>query len=416
MTRPPLRATAPLAPADHVALAQELMLRWRKWDAWVEGRNTIAKVAVVLSRDAHAEVASVSRRLWRLFDEARARYHRDPGLRDAVDLPAPLRGAAATSRHRDDRSPRFARLDLFLTDHGWVTSEINADVPGGHNEAMGLGALFATRTPGARNPTASLLDACARALLSRTRSQSPAVGLVFATGYAEDLQVASLVSDAFSAAGARVVLGNPDNLRFADGRCELFGQPLDAVWRYYPGDWLAELRHRKTLVPALARAELLHTNPWDALAMQSKNLFAALHDARHGWSSEARALIDAHVPETRRLDTTSAEHALRDREHFVIKEDFGRVGAEVYMGAEWDAQDWGRLVAACLRSRRRHTVQRRFEPRGIAIDGVPHRLCLGVYLLDGEPVGYYGRLAAGLRVAYDALNCAVLVDSDGGSA
>lgn len=55
-------------------------------------------------------------------------------------------------------------------------------------------------------------------------------------------------------------------------------------------------------------------------------------------------------------------------------------------------------------------VQRRFVTRGIQTPLGEMFPCLGVYVVDGEVAGIYGRLSRGAVVDYAAMDVAVLVE------
>src|SRR5438094_979212 len=64
------------------------------------------------------------------------------------------------------------------------------------------------------------------------------VGFVYATAYAEDLQVVRLLADLLEMHGFETVLASPAHLA-EDGR--LAGEPVDVIHRFFPGEWFPEL-------------------------------------------------------------------------------------------------------------------------------------------------------------------------------
>jgi hypothetical protein len=45
----------------------------------------------------------------------------------------------------------------------------------------------------------------------------------------------------------------------------------------------------------------------------------------------------------------------------------------------------------------------------VVVDDVPHLPCIGVYVIDGEVAGAYGRLSRGLVTDYSARDAAILI-------
>src|SRR5581483_11690855 len=160
-------------------------LRWtfRKWDTHVRGRATVARGALALTAEEHAGLARAG-------------------------------------------GPRVTRVDLFLTAEGWRASECNDDVPGGYNDALGLPALFADAVEKGMEPPGDLPDALARLFAGARR-----IGMVYATAYAEDMQVVRLLADLLEMHGFETVLASPAHLEHAEGRTTLAGEPVDIIYR-----------------------------------------------------------------------------------------------------------------------------------------------------------------------------------------
>lgn len=387
----------------------ELRFAFGKWDLHVDGASTIAPGALVLTAHEHAQIVAASEALYSASLRAQRRLHADPTLGAALGLDSVATKLAAAR----PPGPFVTRIDFFRTADGWQVSEFNDDCPGGYNEAVGLAALFADALPSGLEVAGDLPDALAR-LLGTGR-----LGLLFATGYAEDLQVVRLLASLAEANGATTVLGSPTNLGIEPGSLEpaapprahgalVLGQPVDAVFRFFPAEWFRRLADPTPWLRLLEGGTPV-TNPMSTAWTQSKAIFAWM--AEHG-DGRDRALMETLAPATVMLDPEGARQAREQQRDLVLKPAFGRMGGGVVVGDACSPQGWAKAVAGALRGRRTRpfVMQRRFRSVPVELaPGHPRTACIGAYVVDGAFAGYYSRLAAGPVVAYNATNILTVV-------
>ena len=130
------------------------------------------------------------------------------------------------------------RFDMHPLASGWALSEVNADVPGGMNEAGPLCRL-AVRYLGRRpppDPQAAIAEACAARLGRGAR-----IALVHATSYSDDRQQMEGLADALASVGLRGEPCAPDHVH--EGRLRLAGRegPIAGIVRFFPAEWLPNL-------------------------------------------------------------------------------------------------------------------------------------------------------------------------------
>jgi hypothetical protein len=373
---------------------EDLDERWRdlcflygKWDVHVAGRQTFPPGCLVLSRSEHEEAVRVAEGLAQACAAARATFRRDASHDAWLGIPATVAAAARAS----PTGPGITRIDLFLTRDGWRASECNDDVPGGHNEAIGLPALFADALPDGTHVPGDLPDA----LLGLLRPKQGAVGLVHATAYSDDRQVMQLVAKLLAAEGIPSVLASPAHLEF-DGRARLLGTEVECIYRFFPAEWLPLVPTWRTWQDALA-AGLPMVNDLSWAFTQSKAAFARLPPGEG-------------IPRTGGMEMY--DEAMRTPERFVLKPAYGRVGEGVVMGAETPPETWRKRLGQARRSRQGGFVlQERFHPTTVEVaPGDPRTVCLGAYVVAGRFAGYYTRIADGPLVAYDAANILAVVE------
>jgi hypothetical protein len=139
------------------------------------------------------------------------------------------------------------RVDLLLDEHGrWRACEVNADCPGGYNEALGLPRLARragyVRADDPTTATEALAEYLARAATA-PGAEPGAVALIFATAYAEDLQICALLQRAIEARGAKAVLAPPTMPTLTRGRLCVRGEPVRVLYRYFPAEYMEGQRN-----------------------------------------------------------------------------------------------------------------------------------------------------------------------------
>lgn len=381
---------------------ERLRFEFNKWDLFVHGRPTVEPGAIVLSPDEHAQLAKASEALAGVAERARHRIASEPESAKALGLPTDVARLAAVG----SAGPVITRIDLFQTADGWKASEFNDDVPGGYNDAIGLPAVFHDVRP----PGTDLPGDLPAALLRVLSDEEGPLGMVYATAYAEDLQVVHLIADLLRTQGIEVEFGSPAHVRESGGAVTLNGRTVSRLYRFFPAEWF----------PLLPNAASWHAHDsWDAAVVnpfasawtQSKACFAWLHSNAAGHDRET---VRDYLPHTWLLDDENATRALADRETYVLKPAFGRMGEGVSLGAALPADAWRKRVYEALRGRRTRpfVLQERFQPVGVDV-GKPRNatVCLGAYVIQGQFAGYYARASLSPVTAYDATNVLPLVES-----
>ncbi|HRZ44646.1 MAG TPA: glutathionylspermidine synthase family protein [Candidatus Paceibacterota bacterium] len=407
----PWRAVHSLSPDCHRELRRRAIFECCKWDPQVEDVDTLAPVAVVLQQSAWHDLAALAEALAEetvMLEEALARR---PDLHRDLALSLPIRNALAQAlkdrhaRNGEESCPsvRVMRFDFHPTANGWRVSEVNSDVPGGYNEAAGWSALVAEHVP-----EGTLAADPARLLVQRIRDRLPpggTVAMVHATAYTDDRQVMIYLARGLQREGYHAVLVGPDHIRWQEGRAfiqtDWWTGPADFVFRFYPAEWLPNLgrgvewRHffGATRTPLCNRAT--------ALLTQSKRWPLVMDDLGIKAPTWQRLL-----PETR--DPRDVDPGLDS--DWVLKPALGRVGELVGIAGVTAARDW-RAIRRGVRWGARHWVaQKRFIPLSVRVDGQPWHICLGVYVIDGQAAGIYGRVAARPLIDHAARDAAVLVE------
>ncbi|MGY6629462.1 MAG: glutathionylspermidine synthase family protein [Wenzhouxiangella sp.] len=395
----------PLDTAELHHLRDRLRFEFCKWDVFHRGRDDLLPDALVLSADEHAQLVSIAQGCWRALRPMEAKLARQPEALDAIGIPQGLHDAMAQPQ---PAVGRLTRCDFHLAVGGrWVITEFNEDGPGGLVESHGLHRVldedFGDRFDGLR-PAGDLRPALLQAF-----APYPRIGLVYATGYSLDLQPMALLAGWLREAGHEVVLGSPANLSFEGGSACLLDQPIDAIYRYYPAEWLGDLPNADDWRRAIPAVPMLNTV--SALIAQSKCFYAAIE--QNGWleaSAEAERLA-AHLPESRFLTRDNLDAVAGQRVDWVLKSAFGRMGDTVLLGIGASPEHWQQRLDAALSEGTPHAVQARFDAVPFWFSNGMAYPTVGLFLLDGEFAGYYSRVSPYPVIDINAHHVATLVET-----
>ncbi len=373
-----------------------------KWDPQVGDHSVIARHPLVITREAWTDVTRLARALASETLAAEAELVRRPDLHHDLGLPRSTRAALkAAAAAPSPGAARLIRFDFHFTPDGWRISEANADVPGGLNEASGFPLLMGPHYPWA----ASVGDPAAAyvaALLAVARPGS-AVAMVHATSYSDDQQMMTFIAERLERAGVRAHLCSPSHLRWRDGRASLeaawWRGPLDLVVRFFPADWLGALPRDCGSQHLFANAVTPLSNPATAIVVQSKR-FPLVWDRLDTPLPTWRALL----PETRK----PGDVPWRGSSDWVLKPVLGRVGEGIGIAGLVEAAEWRKIARGATWFPRVWVAQRRFETLPVEIGGRAVYPCLGVYTVDHEVVGAYGRIGSRPLIDSHAQDAAVL--------
>lgn len=404
----PLPVSDPLAEPP---LARDLASRYLIWDAFVAGARRVDLHPLILPREAHEQAVRVSEAVVRVVGgvagaalvdrEERATYRLHPDV-----------DRLALASHRGGDVASLVRVDLLLGEGGVMRAcEVNADCPGGHNEALGLPKLARAAGLGyAHNPTVVVRTLCERlALLARGKT----VALVYATAYAEDLQVCALLKRELEAMGQRAVLAPPTAPRERDGRVFVGRDEIGALYRYFPAEYMEGQNNLPGLARAIESGALRTLSSFSQIYLQSKASFVRTWAHAPTLSREDRAVVDAHVPESRLAAEIGHERLLAERRGWVVKRAFGRVGDEVLVGETMTEREWAAALAAVWADHAHTWIAQRFVPQTMVSTPWGARyVTLGAYVQDGAFVGYFARLTTESHASHDALVVPVFIERE----
>lgn len=367
-------------PEQFTSLIEELRFRYHKWDAYVKGVLRVLPSALVLSPVEHADAVACCVAVHDALGRAAARLLEEPQWLERLGIPRPVQQIIRAERPHPHS---IVRYDLIPTAFGWMIPEVNEDAPGGFNESIATNALFPNLLRGAALPG----DFAARFLDALPPGRR--AGLVYATGYAEDLQHILILAELLRTRGIEPVLASPAHLRCRPfGKPQLLGEPVDWIFRFFPGEWYGCLDNMGAWRRTVARIPVI--NPLSRLLRQSKGLFALWREAPLLDEADT-SLLNRYTPHTEFFKRDRASHYLLHRESWVLKKLYGRMGDTVAIGRLCKPDEWEKVVAAACKAPDDYIAQHAFVPLAVANGTRELYPALGVYLVDGAFADYYSR-------------------------
>ncbi len=379
-------------------MVDRLSIEYNMWSAYVEGELCPLATPVRLPRAELSELEGLSERFAALLERTIDLVRSDAALLGAYGFPPRMRRMIEAGR---DRSPVvLARYDAFRTPDGWRFCEFNCDVPGGVHEAAGLNDLVLGDPSRFR-----VIDLLTDALC--TDRVAPTVAVCYASGYGEDLEQCQFLRRAWGRRGVRAILCNPENLVYDGRRLAVFGERVDAVYRFFPGEWVPLVDNLEAILAAAGDGSARMINGFPALIAQSKKTMALWHERPDLFGPAERDLIRRHVPATATFRTAEMDRYRREKDRLVIKRQFGRVGEEVLMGLLCSESEWADWLGWPASEPGEWIVQERFDNVPVEVDGERLAGCFGPYVVAGRFGGFYTRLSRDGFITYDAFLAAV---------
>jgi len=401
MIRDPVEVLALEAdPLRDRSLVQDLAERFLLWDVYVGGRRRVEGCPLLLTRATHEAAVRVAEGVVRAVGRVAGKAHDDAHERKLYGFDDDtLLLAAASHASGDDAS--LMRVDLLLDEHGqWKACEINADCPGGHNEALGLPRLARAAGFGAGHDPTRVVESLVTRLCRL--ADGGAVGVMHATGYAEDLQVSALIARALEERGTHAILASPTAPSMRGGDLCIQAEPVRALYRYFPVEWMSGQRNVEAIGRAVESGRVRTLTGFSHAFTQSKLALARCWEGSDD-GDPARLWL----PETHAVGDVGRRSLVEQRSDWVVKRAMGRVGDEVFVGPLFhDDQAWAGLVEEVLALARDGVpwVAQRFVPqRPIPTPWGRRLVTLGAYVLDGRFVGYFARITSESHVSHDAL-------------
>lgn len=224
----------------------------------------------------------------------------------------------------------------------------------------------------------------------------PVVGFMVSGRYLTDLAQVLFYANGLKKAGYQVIVADPANVSLVNGRIYFLGEEVDAFYRLYQIETLALEPLFAAYIQATLIGGLKCLNNLRGFFAQNKAVMAWIWQERQNpalFTPEEQAVIEQHLPATFLVSQLPADF---DRTGYIIKEFYGREGAEVFNGAtmtdeEWEnCRQWGSYVAQKrieIAPVAHVTLDFNYQPQ--TVEAYP---CVGGFLIGGTWKGCYTRI------------------------
>jgi glutathionylspermidine synthase len=397
----PLSCGSLIPRSTFATIRRRMVLEFCKWDPQVEDVSTLCPYPLLLQQDEWNQLIQWSEQLADETLNVEAELLQRPDLLCQLGLPRPVRKLLTRATSPAAASlARIMRFDFHWTTDGWRISEVNSDVPGGFIESSAFTHLVEQATPATMSPgdpAGLYAEAIAQSGMQR-------VGLVHATAYSDDRQVMTYLAQRLRQQNVEAVLGSPADVTWSEGRALLRSgsqlQDVDGLVRFFPGEWLPNLKRRPVWEPFFVGSRTPISNPATALVSQSKRLplvWDRLKTSVQTWKELLPETADPRRVPWKRDD------------QWVLKPALGRVGEMIGLHGVTSGKDWRAIRRSATWWPGHWVAQKRFQMQPIAgPQGVVYPV-IGVYTVDRRVAGIYARLAQQPLINHLAQDVAVLI-------
>ena len=163
---------------------------------------------------------------------------------------------------------------------------------------------------------------------------------------------------------------------------------MDWIFRFFPGEWYGHLDNIAAWKRTASRIPIV--NPLSRLLRQSKGLFALWHEEPL-LDSPDMEVLNQHTPYTEFFRISRHDEYLANRENWVLKKKYGRMGDTVCIGRMCKQEEWEKEIATAARTPEEYIAQCAFTPLPVANGTNSLFPALGAYLINGKFADYYSR-------------------------
>ncbi len=403
---------------EHAALHDSL------FESNVQGRPYVGLGALVLTQTERADLLRLTEGFNTIFTKAMTAIVQESSetLR-LLGWPENLEFALRREPLNRSLTP-LGRFDFALDTAGvWRLMEFNSDTPSGAQEITLVekrqwpylqrvqpGQLARLNPQIAEDMLQALYDEALYAPEPPNGPEvqgprfAPRIGLLVQGRHLTDLAQVSYYADNLEQLGLECVIGDISNLSIMSGQLYLLGKPVDALYRLFPVEWLSVEPLFAAFLQANLNGWLKAMNNLRGFLAQSKSIMAWVwqHRASGLFSAGEEAIIEKHLPATYLLEHLPADF---DYSGYIVKEFYGREGAEVYNGSSLSLEGWQQC-----RAWRTFVAQQLIDIAPVnhiiaAEDWKSVKVeevfpCVGGFIMGGKFGGCYTRVGARITDSY----------------
>jgi len=369
----------------------DVMFEGYKWDLQAGEQSTISDKVILLGREDMDFLAETAVSLYRETVAMEQALKNLPDLVLKMGISEEMTAALCNCQYQPNGHIRLMRFDFHPTTNGWRISEVNSDVPAGYPEASILPKL-AERYFSSYKPCGNLGEILANQFAALASPKST-IAYLHDTHTVEDFQILHFLGDLLERRGYGSLYLDPSHLKWENNQAQNIG----AIMRYFPVEWLEY--NKGTDWVDFIDAKTPSCNHPIALLTQSKRLPLV-------WDE-----LGIDIPFWKQLLPETICTANMPQENgWILKPAFGRVGEGINIpGTVSDAEN-ADIKKAASEHPLQWVAQKMFE--SLPVDGL--HLNFGVFVVDGQFAGLYGRASKRPRIDSEASEVPVLVKEEVG--
>lgn len=385
----------------------DIIFNCYKWDPQFLDNNTIAKYAIVLSKEEHEEVKRLTEAVDKETIQAEEFINNNLNIAKPLALPKKIyKELKRMTNYEKEKHIRLMRYDFHPTNKGWEISEVNSDVPGGFAESSLMPEVATNVLDIDKYDFISFGDCIIKAIKEKVKKNGN-IMMVHCTSYSDDRQVMQFLGDKLSKEGFNIIYGAADHIHFKDKKaysildnkeCE-----LDGIFRFTPLEWLKDIKPKywdgyfDTITPSC--------NHPIAIFAQTKR-FPLI------WDKLEENGIDLTYWKKLLPHTIEVKDA-KDLKGYIYKPACGRVGEGISIKEACIDDELKNILKQVKKYPKDYLAQKKFKSIPLKDkEGKEHHVCLGSYTVDGKHAGYYARISNVPRIDSNAADIPVLIERD----
>ena len=386
-----------------------LMFQCYKWDPQFLDSNTIAKYALVITKEEHEELKRLTEELDKETRAAEEFLNQHQEFLKPLALPKKVSKEIKNMKNYDpDKHVRLMRYDFHPTIDGtWAVSEVNSDVPGGFAEASFMPKAAKKYLSENDFYSINFGEMMVEAIAQKVPKNGK-IMMVHCTSYSDDRQVMQFLGDRLEEKGFRIIYGAADHIRFKDHQAYsiLDGNegPLDGIFRFTPLEWLTDIKPKKW--QGYFDTTTVSCNHPIAMYAQTKR-FPLIWDQleKEGMSLKNwRELLP---------DTLEVKDGGK-KEGYIYKPACGRVGEKISIKEACQDDEYQKILKDVKKHPKKYLAQKKFISKPLlGENGETYHVCLGSYTIELKHGGYYARISKTPRIDSNAADIPVLIEGGG---
>lgn len=227
---------------------------------------------------------------------------------DNIDTFSPVLGISSLDnlavQSYTDSLVFLGRMDWCLNSRGqWKLLEFNSETPAGLVESIGISKIIKEELNiKYENPNEDMEDLLKNQFHKIIKDYEKVKKInniaILSSTYYEDWYNTSAIYNLVKSLPYNITMGNIFDVKVHDNKMYLYGEPIDAVFRYYPLDWF--LKDGSEQILKALEFNTLSINPPHTIITQSKAFLALIFELKsQGFFSEEEAnLIDKYITQT----------------------------------------------------------------------------------------------------------------------